>query len=138
MTGPVPGEVLPASDPVRINEERETTAVTVENTGDRPVQVGSHFHFFEANPGLRFDRERAYGFRLNVPAGTAIRFEPGQEREVDLVAIGGDRIVHGMSGLVGGSLDDEEIRERALERARERGFLGTAADDVDDPNGGDR
>ncbi|MDG5820413.1 urease subunit beta [Natronococcus sp. A-GB7] len=129
MSGIVPGELLPSDEPVRINEGRETTAVTVENTGDRPVQVGSHFHFFEINPGLRFDRERAYGFRLNVPAGTAVRFEPGQEREVELVAIGGDRIVRGMSGLVEGPLDDEDVRERALERARERGFLGVDAEE---------
>jgi urease subunit beta len=124
MSGFVPGELLPADEPVRINGGRETTSVTVENTGDRPVQVGSHFHFFEANPGLRFERASAYGFRLDVPAGTAVRFEPGQEREVDLVAIGGDRIVRGMSGLVDGSLDDEEIREQAFDRAREDGFLG--------------
>ncbi|MFU8867846.1 urease subunit beta [Natronococcus sp.] len=129
MSGIVPGELLPADDPVRINEGRETATATVENTGDRPVQVGSHFHFFEVNPGLRFDRERAYGFRLNVPAGTAVRFEPGQEREVELVAIGGDRIVRGMSGLVEGPLDDEDVRERALERARERGFLGVDAEE---------
>lgn len=129
MSGIVPGELLPADEPVRINGGRETTTVTVENTGDRPVQVGSHFHFFEINPGLRFDRERAYGFRLNVPAGTAVRFEPGQKREVELVAIGGDRIVRGMSGLVEGPLDDEEVRERATERARERGFLGIDAEE---------
>jgi urease subunit beta len=129
MSGIVPGELLPADDPVRINEGRKTTTVTVENTGDRPVQVGSHFHFFEVNPGLRFDRERSYGYRLNVPAGTAVRFEPGQEREVELVAIGCDRIVRGMSGLVEGPLDDEDVRERALERARERGFLGVDAEE---------
>jgi urease subunit beta len=134
MTGPVPGELLPADEPVRINSGRETTTVSVENTGDRPVQVGSHFHFFEANPGLRFDRGRAYGFRLNIPAGTAVRFEPGQEREVDLVAIAGDRVVHGMSGLVDGALDDKERRKRALERASERGFLG--ADSSETPEDG--
>jgi urease subunit beta len=136
MSGFVPGELLPADEPIRINEGRETT-VTVENTGDRPVQVGSHFHFFEANPGLRFEREQAYGFRLDIPAGTAIRFEPGQEREVDLVAIGGDRIVHGMSGLVDGALDDEGVRERALERAHEGGFLGADAKSDSDDGAGD-
>ncbi|KMT45908.1 Urease subunit beta [Halostagnicola sp. A56] len=120
----VPGELEPADEPVVINEGRETTAVTVENTGDRPVQVGSHFHFFESNPGLLFDRNEAYGFRLNVPAGTAIRFEPGCEREVDLVAIGGDRIVHGMGGLVNGPLDEDGVRERALERAASYGYHG--------------
>ncbi|MDJ1430483.1 urease subunit beta [Halostagnicola sp. A-GB9-2] len=124
MTSMVPGELLPASEPVPINADRATTSVTVENTGDRPVQVGSHFHFFEANPGLLFDRNEAYGYRLNIPAGTAIRFEPGCERAVDLVAIGGDRIVHGMGGLVNGPLDDAEIRRRALERAEANGYLG--------------
>ncbi|MFA9427813.1 urease subunit beta [Natronorubrum sp. A-ect3] len=119
----VPGELRPAEDPVRINEGRETATVPVENTGDRPVQVGSHFHFFEVNPGLTFDRETAYGMRLDVPAGTAMRFEPGCERDVDLVAIGGNRIVHGMGGLVGGDLDDDEVRARAIERARARGYM---------------
>ena len=123
MTDIVPGELLPASEPVRINEGRPTATVTVENTGDRPVQVGSHFHFFEVNPGLEFDRTTAYGMRLNIPAGTAVRFEPGCDREVELVAIGGDRIVHGMGGLVAGALDDEDVRARAFERARERGYL---------------
>ncbi|WP_226042088.1 urease subunit beta [Natrinema sp. DC36] len=122
----VPGELLPADEPVPINEGRPTTTVTVENTGDRPAQVGSHFHFFEANPGLEFDRESAYGTRLDIPAGTAVRFEPGCEREVDLVDIGGDRIVHGMGGLVGGDLDDEDVRARAIERARERGYIAEA------------
>ncbi|ELZ02180.1 urease subunit beta [Natrialba aegyptia] len=118
-----PGELLPADDPVTINEGRPTATVTVENTGDRPVQVGSHFHFFEVNPGLAFDRETAYGMRLDIPAGTAIRFEPGCERDVDLVDIGGDRIVRGMGGLVDGELDDEDVKETALERARKRGYL---------------
>jgi urease subunit beta len=120
----VPGELLPAGEAVVINEGRETTTVTVENTGDRPVQVGSHFHFFETNPGLDFDREAAYGMRLDIPAGTAIRFEPGTEREVDLVAIGGNRIVHGMAGLVNGPLDDERLKEQALEAAADAGFAG--------------
>ncbi len=124
MTDPVPGELLTADDPVTINEGRETATVTVENTGDRPVQVGSHFHFFETNPGLEFDRETAYGTRLDIPAGTAIRFEPGAQRDVDLVAIGGNRIVRGMGGLVDGALDDEEVRERAFERAAESGYTG--------------
>lgn len=124
MSGIVPGELLTDDEPVEINAGRETATVTVENTGDRPVQVGSHFHFFEANPALDFDRETAYGTSLDIPAGTAIRFEPGAERDVDLVAIGGRRIVHGMGGLVDGELDDEEVRERALERAVEMGYEG--------------
>jgi urease subunit beta len=120
----IPGELLAAEEPIEINAGRETATVTVENTGDRPVQVGSHFHFFEANPALDFDREAAYGMRLDIPAGTAIRFEPGAERDVDLVAIGGRRVVRGMGGLVDGELDDEAIEERALERAAERGYSG--------------
>ncbi|MXV62313.1 urease subunit beta [Natronorubrum sp. JWXQ-INN-674] len=124
----VPGELRPSEDPVRLNEGRPTATVTVENTGDRPVQVGSHFHFFEVNPGLTFDRETAYGMRLDIPAGTAVRFEPGCEREVDLVDIGGDRIVHGMGGLVGGELDDEDVKARAMDRARAQGYITESAD----------
>lgn len=123
MSDVVPGELRPADESVAINEGRPTASVVVENTGDRPVQIGSHFHFFEVNPGLVFDRETAYGMRLDIPAGTAIRFEPGREREVDLVDIGGDRIVHGMGGLVSGELDDEAVEARAMERAREQGYI---------------
>ncbi len=124
MTDLVPGELLTGEGAIEINADREPVTVTVENTGDRPVQVGSHFHFFETNPELEFDREAAYGTRLDIPAGTAVRFEPGNEREVDLVAIGGRRVVHGMGGLVEGELDDEEIKARALERAKDRGYRG--------------
>jgi len=123
MSDVVPGELLPADEPVEINAGRETAAVTVENTGDRPVQVGSHFHFFEVNPALDLDREAAYGMRLDIPAGTAVRFEPGCEQDVDLVAYGGDRILRGMGGLVDGDLDDEAVKEAAIERAREQGYL---------------
>jgi len=123
MSKLVPGELLTADEPVEINADRETASVTVENTGDRPSQVGSHFHFFEANPALSFDRETAYGMRLDIPAGTAIRFEPGCEEDVDLVAFGGDRIMRGMGGLVEGSLDDDEVRQAAFERAREAGYM---------------
>lgn len=126
MSDMVPGELLTADEPVEINADRETASVTVENTGDRPAQVGSHFHFFEVNPALDFDRETAYGMRLDIPAGTAIRFEPGCEEDVDLVAFGGDRIMKGMGGLVNGDLDDEETKEAALERAQEKGYLGVA------------
>lgn len=124
MSGPVPGELLTADEPVEINAGRETASVTVENTGDRPAQVGSHFHFFECNRALSFDRKTAYGMRLDIPAGTAVRFEPGCEEDVDLVAYGGNRIIQGMGGLVGGEIDDEEVRERAFERAREAGYMG--------------
>ena len=123
MSELVPGELLTADEPVEINADRETTSVTVENTGDRPSQVGSHFHFFECNPALSFDRKAAYGMRLDIPAGTAIRFEPGCEEDVDLVAFGGNRIMRGMGGLVEGPLDDDEVREAAFERAREAGYM---------------
>ena len=123
MSDLVPGELLPADEPVEINAGRETASVTVENTGDRPVQVGSHFHFFEYNRALEFDREAAYGMRLDIPAGTAVRFEPGCEEDVDLVAYGGNRVLRGMGGLVEGDLDDEDVREAAFERAREAGYM---------------
>jgi len=119
----VPGEVLLGHDDVVALEGRQTVEVTVANTGDRPIQVGSHCHFFETNRALRFDREKAFGFRLQVPAGTAVRFEPGEEKRVTLVAFGGNRIVHGINGLTGGKLDDPKVRTEALKRATELGFM---------------
>ncbi len=119
----IPGEPLPAEGEVELNAGRETATLTVANTGDRPIQVGSHFHFFETNRALKFDRERAYGMRLSIPAGTSVRFEPGDEREVELVAIGGRRVVRGLNGLVQGALDDPEVKVAALRRAGERGFV---------------
>lgn len=100
-----PGEVLPAEEPVALAPGRPRTAVVVDNTGDRPVQVGSHYHFAEANAALVFDRDAAWGFRLDIPAGTAVRFEPGVRREVGLVALGGRRMVWGLRGLCAGPLD---------------------------------
>jgi len=100
----IPGEVVLGEGPVEINARKPVTTLVVANTGDRPVQVGSHYHFAEANPALAFDRTAAYGLRLAVPAGTAVRFEPGIEREVELVPIGGARIVAGLRGEVGGAL----------------------------------
>jgi urease beta subunit len=119
----IPGEVLLGQGDVVALEGRETVEVTVANTGDRPIQVGSHCHFFEANRALRFDREKAFGFRLQVPAGTAVRFEPGEEKRVVLVAFGGNRIVHGINGLTGGKLDDPQVHSRALAKAVELGFM---------------
>jgi len=119
----IPGEVILGKDDVVALEGRPTVDVTVANTGDRPIQVGSHCHFFEANRALRFDREQAFGFRLQVPAGTAVRFEPGEEKRVTLVAFGGNRIVHGINGLTGGRLDDPQVRSRALAKAAELGFI---------------
>ncbi len=119
----IPGELLSADGSLELNAGREATALTVANTGDRPIQVGSHFCFFEVNRALRFDRARAYGMRLDIPAGTSIRFEPGDEREVQLVPLGGRRVVRGLNGLIDGALDDPEVRELAFRRARERGFM---------------
>ncbi len=102
----IPGEMRIRSGDVSLNEGRETKALVVANSGDRPVQVGSHYHFYEVNPRLEFDREHALGFRLNIAAGTAVRFEPGQERTIELVALAGDRNVFGFRGLVMGHLED--------------------------------
>jgi urease subunit beta len=101
----IPGELFIAPGHVELNVGRETVSVSVANTGDRPIQVGSHFHFFEVNPFLEFDRQLAYGMRLNIAAGTAVRFEPGQARTVSLVALAGDRIVYGFNGRVMGPLE---------------------------------
>lgn len=101
----IPGEIFPAPGEIELNAGRATVELTVANTGDRPIQVGSHFHFFETNPALRFERARARGCRLDIAAGTAVRFEPGQERTVRLVALGGARTVYGFNGLVMGPLD---------------------------------
>jgi urease subunit beta len=100
-----PGEILPADGTITLNAGRATVTLAVANTGDRPIQVGSHYHFFETNPALVFARETTRGFRLNIPAGTAIRFEPGQTRTVELVAYAGDRRVYGFRGAVMGPLD---------------------------------
>jgi len=111
----LPGEYLLADGPVTINADRPTARVEVTNRGDRPIQVGSHCHFFEVNRALSFERRLAYGMRLDILAGTAVRFEPGDTRAVDLVALGGRRRVHGLNALVQGALDDEAVRRRALD-----------------------
>jgi urease subunit gamma/beta len=121
--GVEPGEYALAEADVVLNEGREARTLTVRNLGDRPVQVGSHFHFFEVNPALEFDREQAFGMRLDIPAGTAVRFEPGDEKEVGLVAIGGERSVHGLNRLTNGVTADG-ITADALARAAEGGFAG--------------
>ena len=104
----IPGEMLIADGDIELNVGRQTTSLTVANSGDRPIQVGSHFHFFETNPALQFERQTAYGMRLNIAAGTAVRFEPGQQRTVELVALAGERRVFGFSGKVMGALDAKE------------------------------
>lgn len=104
----IPGEVIVGSEPVELFAGRPTVEVVVANAGDRPIQVGSHYHFAETNPALSFDRDAARGFRLAIPAGTSVRFEPGIERTVTLVALAGRRIVPGLRGAVAGPLDDGE------------------------------
>ena len=103
----IPGEMAILDGDIELNPDRETITLSVANSGDRPIQVGSHYHFFEANPALHFDRARARGFRLDIPAGTAVRFEPGQSRTVELVAYGGERKVYGFRGEIMGALESQ-------------------------------
>jgi urease beta subunit len=118
----IPGEIVPAAETIEGNAGHATVELEVTNTLDRAVQVTSHFHFFEVNRALRFQREQALGMRLDVPAGMAVRFEPGETRTVRLCAYGGERVVRGFNGLVDGAVDEAEVRAAALARARERGF----------------
>jgi urease subunit gamma/beta len=118
-----PGEIIPAAGVIEIFPGRQRSAITVVNTGDRPVQIGSHFHFFEVNRALEFDRAAAFGLKLDIPAGTAMRFEPGQRREVTLVPFGGSKIVSGLNSLTDGPTDAAAL-PAALARARAGGFKG--------------
>jgi urease subunit beta len=120
----IPGEYVLSSDPVICNENRKTIRVSVSNRGDRPCQIGSHTHFFEVNRALDFPREQTFGYRLNIPAGTSIRFEPGDTKEVELCELGGMRICYGFNGLTMGSLASNINRNRAIEKARTLGFRG--------------
>ena len=115
-----------AAGEIQANVGRTTIRVLVKNTGDRPIQVGSHFHFFEANAYLSFDRDSAYGMRLNIPSGTAVRFEPGEEKETELTQFRGHRVVYGFNGLVSGAL--ENARADSLDRARKSGFIFSGED----------
>jgi len=121
--GVEPGEYLLADGDVILNEGRASLRMTVRNLGDRPVQVGSHYHFFEVNKELEFDRAGSFGMRLDIPAGTAVRFEPGDDLEVGLVAFGGERRVHGLNRLTEGETTPDRLAE-ALERARDEGYEG--------------
>jgi urease beta subunit len=120
----IPGEYFLLEEPVELNAGAARVRVRVDNHGDRPIQVGSHTHFFEVNRFLRFDRARALGYRLDIPAGTALRFEPGEGREVDLVPLGGRRVAFGMNALVNGPLDAD--RDGVISRASRLGFGGNA------------
>ena len=117
----IPGEYILADGNIECNTGRQTVKVAVVNTGDRPVQVGSHFHFFEVNKQMQFEREKAFGVRLNIPAGTAVRFEPGEEKEVELVSFGSDQKIFGFSNLVDGAIN-EENKKSALEKASDKNF----------------
>lgn len=122
---PAPGEILTAPHPIILNQGRSIIEITVLNNGDRPVQVGSHYPFFEVNPELRFNRAAAFGRRLDIPAGTAVRFEPGESKRVSLVDISGARRSYGANALIDGPVDDEDTRTRALETMKSRGYACT-------------
>jgi urease beta subunit len=124
----IPGEWLLAHDPIEINARRRTLRLSVRNTGDRPIQVGSHFHFFEVNRALEFDRPAALGMRLDVPSGQSIRFEAGDERDVELVAFGGHGRVIGFNNLLDGGTSSREAVARALRRAADLGFSGAGTE----------
>lgn len=119
----IPGEIRTGSGMIELNAGRNQRSLDVTNTGDRPVQVGSHFHFFEVNRALAFDREQAFGYRLSIPAGTAVRFEPGETRLVVLVALGGTARVYGLNGLVNGWTGDDTLKKEALGHAARLGFV---------------
>jgi len=123
----IPGEYFLRDEPVECNAGRQTAQITVVNTGDRPVQIGSHFHFFEVNKQLEFDREPAFGMRLNIAAGTAVRFEPGEEKDVELVSYGGNKRIYGFNNLVNGDTASEEVKATALKNMADQGFKNKQA-----------
>jgi urease subunit beta len=120
----IPGEYVLSSEPVICNQNRKTAKITVRNTGDRPCQVGSHTHFFEVNRALDFPREKAFGYRLNIPAGTSVRFEPGDSKEVEICELVGKRVCFGFNGLTMGSMNTRTVKNAAIEKARRIGFKG--------------
>jgi urease subunit beta len=122
----IPGEIFIKDGDIILNEGRETTSIKVINTGDRPIQIGSHFHFFEVNRAMEFDREKAFCMRLNIPSGTAVRFEPGEEKEVSLVKIGGNRRIMGLNNLVNGDANSSHNKDMALKLAEQLNFKNTS------------
>lgn len=116
------GEIMPADRDIVLNEGRKTVSITVANTGDRPVQVGSHFHFFEVNRLLKFDRKKAYGYRLDIPSGTSVRFEPGMEKTVSLVEFGGRKRIYGLNDLTRGQTGEATL-QASLKNAKIKGML---------------
>ena len=121
----IPGEYILKKEDIIANEGRATVKIVVVNTGDRPVQIGSHFHFFEVNKQMEFDRGKAFGMRLNIPAGTAVRFEPGEEKQVELVEFGGSKKIYGFNNLVDGKINDKH-KKQAIEKADSKNFKNKA------------
>lgn len=121
--GMIPGQIILAKQDVLCNKGKKTVSIEVKNIGDRPIQVGSHFHFFEVNKKLQFDRTKAVGMRLNIPSSTAVRFEPGESKQVILVEIGGKKVVYGHNALVNGSVADDASKQKAIENAKAEGFI---------------
>jgi len=123
----IPGEYILAEGNIKCNVGRATTKITVVNTGDRPVQIGSHFHFFEVNKQMEFDREKSFGMRLNIAAGTAVRFEPGEEKDVELVALGGKKTIHGFNNLANGSTENKEAKQEVMKNVTAQNFKNKTA-----------
>ena len=123
----IPGEYILAEGNIKCNIDRNTIKITVVNTGDRPVQIGSHFHFFEVNKQMEFDREKSFGMRLNIAAGTAVRFEPGEEKDVELVAFGGKQSINGFNNLTNGSTANKEIKQQAIKNLSAQNFKNKSA-----------
>jgi urease subunit beta len=123
----IPGEYFVGTKDIECNVGRETVIIAVANTGDRPIQVGSHFHFFEVNRQMEFDREKAFGMRLNIAAGTAVRFEPGEEKSVELVAFGGNRKVFSINNLVNGRVDAATVKQKSLAKISTENFKNKKA-----------
>ena len=118
----IPGEYILKKEEIKANVGHRTTSVVVKNEGDRPIQVGSHYHFFETNKLLTFDREKAFGMRLNIPASTAVRFEPGEQKSVVLVEFGGSKEIHGFNGLTNGKYTDQSVKTKAIEKMKKLKF----------------
>lgn len=123
----IPGEYILREEPIECNVGRTTIKIAVANTGDRPVQIGSHFHFFEVNRQMELDREEAFGMRLNIPAGTAVRFEPGEEKEVELVEFGGNKKIFGFNNLVDGDIESKKEKEAAMKKVKKKNFKNKTA-----------
>lgn len=132
----IPGEIIVKSNEIEINKHHPETVIEVKNTGDRPIQVGSHYHFFEANPALDFEREMAYGKHLDIPAGAAVRFEPGDKKEIQLVEYSGKRRIYGFHGMVNGPIDEERVYRPTGEDDKYAGVFGDEGEENVNKKGG--